>query len=113
MREWLQELAGALHAPEAWQAFRRVFTRFAVAEGWQYTLIVLVFWGGLHMLLRKRLAHRLIAEWPRPGDVRREIAYSATSLLLYAAGAAAILGMLASGQVEIYSDPMKHGLAWL
>ena len=113
MREWLQDMAGALHDLEAWQAFRRVFTRFAVAEGWQYTLIVLVFWGGLHMLLRKRLGHRLIAEWPRPGDVRREIVYSATSLLLYAAGAAAILGMLASGQVEIYSDPMKHGLAWL
>jgi len=113
MQEWFQDMAGALHDPVAWHAFRRVFTNFAVNEGWQYTLIVLVFWGGLHGLLRKRLAHRLIAEWPRPGDVPREILYSATSLLLYAAGAAAILGMLAAGQVEIYSDPLKHGLPWL
>jgi len=113
MWEWLQDMAGALRDPEAWQAFRRVVTKFAIAEGWQYALIAIVFWGGLHLLLRKRLAHRLIAEWPRPGDVRREILYSATSLLLYAAGAAAILGMLASGRVEIYGDPLKHGLPWL
>jgi sterol desaturase/sphingolipid hydroxylase (fatty acid hydroxylase superfamily) len=113
MLEWLQDTAGALRDPQAWAAFQRVFTKFAVAEGWQYAAIVMVFWGTMHILLRKRLAHRLIAEWPRAGDVRREIVYSASSLLLYAAGAAAILGMLAAGRVEIYADPLKHGLPWL
>lgn len=113
MLDWLKDTASALGDPQAWQSFRRVFTRFAVAEGWQYAAIVLVFWGLMHVLLRKRLAHRLIAEWPRPGDVRREIAYSASSLLLYAAGAAAILAMLASGRIEIYADPLGHGLPWL
>lgn len=113
MRDWLQDMAGALHDPSAWQAFQRVFTHFALGQGAEYLVIGLLFWGGLHLLFRKRLAHRLIAEWPRPGDVRREIAYSASSLLLYSAGAAAILGMLAAGQVEIYADPLKHGLPWL
>jgi sterol desaturase/sphingolipid hydroxylase (fatty acid hydroxylase superfamily) len=111
--EWLHDMNGGLHDPQAWQAFRRVFTGFAVSEGWQYAAVVLVFWGLLHGLLRKRLAHRLISEWPRRGDVRREIAYSASSLLLYAAGAAAILAMLAAGRVEIYSAPLEHGLPWL
>ena len=113
MWQWLDDRNGALHDPQAWQAFRLVFTSFAVGEAWQYAAVVLVFWGVLHGLLRKRLAHRLISEWPRPGDIRREIAYSASSLLLYAAGAAAILAMLAAGRVEIYSDPLEHGLAWL
>ena len=113
MHEWLNDLTTALGSPEAWQALRRVLTMFTVAEGWQYAAITFAFWFALHVLLRKRLAHRLISGWPRPGDVRREIAYSASSLLLYSMGAAAILGLLAIDRVEIYAEPLKHGLAWL
>ena len=113
MHEWLNDLATALGSPEAWQSLRRVVTLFALAEGWQYTAITLAFWLALHVLLRRRLAHRLISGWPRPGDVRREIVYSASSLLLYSMGAAAILGLLAIDRVEIYAEPLKHGLAWL
>jgi lathosterol oxidase len=113
MWEWLHALPGALGDPQAWQAFRRVFTHFATTEIWQYAAIVGVFWGVVHVLLRKRLAHRLIAEWPRPGDVRREMAYSLSSLLLSAGIAAAVLGLLAIGRIEIYVEPLKHGLAWL
>ena len=113
MWEWLHDLPGALRDPEAWRSFRRVFTKFAVAEVWEYAAIVLVFWGLLHLLLRRRLAHRLISQWPRPDDVRREIAYSLSSLLLSAAIAAALLGLLAMGRIEIYEEPLKHGLPWL
>ena len=113
MHEWLNDLATALGSPEAWQSLRRVVTLFALAEGWQYTAITLAFWLALHVLLRRRLSHRLISAWPRPGDVRREIVYSASSLLLYTMGAAAILGLLAIDRVEIYAEPLKHGLAWL
>ena len=113
MHEWLQDLASALGDPVSWQAYRRVLARFALAEGLQYAAIALAFWGTLHVLLRRRLAHRLISGWPRRGDVGREIVYSASSLLLYSAGAAAILGLLADGRVEIYEDPRRHGIAWL
>ena len=113
MHEWLNDLTTALGSPEAWQSLRRVLTVFTVAEGWQYVAITLAFWLPLHVLLRRRLAHRLISGWPRPGDVRREIVYSASSLLLYTMGAAAILGLLAIDRVEIYAEPLKHGLAWL
>lgn len=113
MHEWLNDLATALGSPEAWQALRRVVTMFTLAEGWQYAAITFAFWFTLHVLLRRRLAHRLISGWPRPGDVRREIVYSASSLLLYSMGAAAILGLLAIDRVEIYAEPLKHGLAWL
>ena len=113
MHEWLNDLTTALGSPEAWQALRRVVTLFTLAEGWQYVAITFAFWLALHVLLRRRLAHRLISGWPRPGDVRREIVYSASSLLLYSMGAAAILGLLAIDRVEIYAEPLKHGLAWL
>jgi len=113
MHEWLQDLATSLGNPEAWQALRRVLTKFIVTAGWQYALITGVVWLVLHGLLRRRLAHRLISGWPRAGDVRREILYSATTLLLYAAGSAAMLGALALEAIEVYSDPLRHGLAWL
>ena len=113
MQEWLNDLTTALGSPEAWQALRRVLTMFSLAEGLQYAAITLAIWLPLHVLLRRRLAHRLISGWPRPGDLRRELAYSAISLLLYSMGAAAILGLLAIDRIEIYSEPLKHGLPWL
>ncbi|HYP31643.1 MAG TPA: hypothetical protein VES00_07240, partial [Burkholderiaceae bacterium] len=63
MHEWLQDLASALGDPVSWQAYRRVLARFALAEGLQYAAIALAFWGTLHVLLRRRLAHRLISGW--------------------------------------------------
>ncbi len=107
------DLSSALHDPAAWQSLRRVFTHFAVAEILEYAAVVGAIWGVLHGLLRRRLAHRLIARWPRPGDVRREMAYSLSSLLLSAGIAAAVLGLLAAGRIEIYEAPLAHGLAWL
>ena len=80
MNEWLHDLVTALGNPEAWQALRRVLAAFTLAEGWQYAAITFAFWFVLHVLLRRRLAHRLISGWPRPGDVRREIAYVGDTL---------------------------------
>ena len=113
MHEWIQDLARALHDPEAWQSLRRVVTAYVCGQGLQYGAIAFAFWFTLHGLLRKRLAHRLISRWPRARDVRRELLYFVVTLTLYSAGAAAVLAALAMGQVEIYADPLKHGLAWL
>jgi len=113
MHEWLVGLGSALTDAQAWDSFRRIVTKFALAQGLQYALLALLFWGTLHVLLRRRLAHRLISGWPRGSDIRREITYSISSVLLYSAGAAAILGLLASGRVELYEPPLQHGWAWL
>ncbi len=113
MHEWLSDMARTLVDAGAWGSLRRVFTSFVVDQGVQYALLGLFFWGTLHVLLRKRLAHRLISQWPRRRDMQREIVYSASSVVIYSAGAAALLGLLAVGRIEIYEAPLKHGLAWL
>ncbi len=113
MHEWLQDLASALGNPEAWQALRRVLTKFALSDGLQYVGITFALWITLHVLLRKRLAHRLISGWPRRGEVRRELGYFTSTMVLYVFGSAALLGALALDKIEIYADPLQHGLPWL
>ncbi len=113
MQEWIQSLGNALHDPEAWQSLRRVLTAYVWGQGLQYGGVTFALWLTLHGLLRKRLAHRLISSWPSTQDLRRELLYFVVTLLLYSAGAAAVLAALALDKVEIYEDPLKHGLAWL
>jgi sterol desaturase/sphingolipid hydroxylase (fatty acid hydroxylase superfamily) len=67
----------------------------------------------LHGLLRRRLAHRLIAGWPTARDIRREITYSASSLVVFAALGCLVVSQLMSGQIVIYRAPAAHGLWWL
>jgi sterol desaturase/sphingolipid hydroxylase (fatty acid hydroxylase superfamily) len=50
---------------------------------------------------------------PSWADVRREMAYSASTLAILAAVNATLLALFVSGVIEIYVDPLKHGLAWL
>jgi sterol desaturase/sphingolipid hydroxylase (fatty acid hydroxylase superfamily) len=112
MFDWLQDVFGAIGHPGLWRLYRRVFLASLVDEGWRYVVFAVVLWLLLHVLLRKRLAHRLIGDWPRRADLQREIAYSLGTVAVFAAVAAAVLALLVSGRVEIYEDPGKHGLAW-
>jgi len=113
MPQWMQDIGGALHEPLAWSYFRHFFVKYGIAESLQYLVIVTTVWLVLHVVFRKRLAHRLIAEWPRRGDMPREIAYAAAALAIYAAGASAMLGLVGAGRIEVYSDPLAHGVVWL
>jgi hypothetical protein len=74
---WLQ--------PEAWQWLSKVFAFHVVMEGSRYLLGALMVWGIVHGLLKRRLAHRLIDAWPTWRDIRREMAYSLSTLLIFAA----------------------------
>lgn len=113
MTDWIQTTGSALHDAAAWRLFRRMFAEGLVEEGWHYALITSIVWLTLHVLLRRRLASRLIGLWPSSADIRREIAYSLSTVVVFAGIAAAVVAMLAAKQAEIYARPLAHGVWWL
>jgi len=113
MTDWLHDTLTALASPGPWRSFRHVFFKSLMEEGQWYVLSALVIWGLLHVILRRRLAHRVIGGWPTAADLRREITYSISTLCVIAALNAGILAMVVMGVFEIYEPPLKHGLAWL
>ena len=70
MTDWFNDLLAALARPSAWRSFRHVFVGNLVDEGWRYVVFALVVWGLLHVLLKKRLAHRVIVDWPTAADLQ-------------------------------------------
>ena len=108
-------LAALLIGPDAaaWQALQKVGLGQLVLEGLRYAVVAALMWLVLHRLLRRRLAHRVIAGWPTARDLRRELAYSLSTLAVFAALGMAVVGGVLSGQMEIYRDPATHGWAWL
>jgi len=112
MFDWLCDVLVTLGHPGAWRSFRRVYTSGLLDEGWRYVVFALLAWLVLHVLLRKRLAHRLVGDWPRRSDLLREISYSIATVGVFAAIASLVLALVVSGHAEIYMDPRKYGLAW-
>jgi len=113
LQDWFHDTVAVLASPSAWRTFRHVFMANFVADGWRYFGTGLVLWGLLHVALRRRLAHRLIAGWPTWRDLRRELAYSVSSLLVLTAANCAVLAGMVSGWFDAYEDPLKHGWPWL
>ena len=98
---------------ETTQRLSQVYLGSFIKEFVRYLLGVLLVWGLLHVVLRRRLAHRLIAGWPSAGDVRREMVYSLLSMLVFAGAGLAITAMVISGQMVVYKDPARYGYVWL
>jgi sterol desaturase/sphingolipid hydroxylase (fatty acid hydroxylase superfamily) len=98
---------------EAWHLFGRSFVAQWVLEGARYLTFALLLWAVLHGLLRRRLAHRLIDGWPTARDLRREMAYSLSSLFIFAALGCGAFALIISGHAEIYRSPARHGWTWL
>jgi len=113
MAEWLEATARALQDPAMWRGFRRAFVEDAAEEALRYVVFALGVWLALHVLLRARLAHRLIGAWPRASDIRRELAYSVLTLSVFGAIGAVILAGIVAGRMEIYREPSAHGWTWL
>ena len=99
--------------PAAWHVLRGSFTFNALMEGGRYLLGAVVMWLLLHVLLKRRLAHRLIAAWPSSRDMRREFAYSLSSVVIFAAMGTGVFAMIITGHMEIYGRTAKYGWAWL
>jgi lathosterol oxidase len=98
--------------PATWHALRGAYLLNLAHEGGRYLVVALLMWLVLHVLLKRRLAHRLIAAWPSARDVRREIAYSVSSALIFAALGVGIFALIITGHVEIYRNPARYGLWW-
>lgn len=113
MQDWLHDTLAALASPGTWRSYRHVFVVNLIDDGWRYMAAALLLWGLLHVLLRRRLAHRLIAGWPSGADLRRELTYSASTLAVLAAINSVLLAMVVTGVAEIYAEPLKHGWVWL
>ncbi len=99
--------------PAAWQVLRGSFTFNAFMEGSRYLVGVVVMWLLLHVLLKRRLAHRLIAAWPSSRDMRREFAYSLSSVLIFSALGMGVFAMIITGHMVIYAKPDRYGWLWL
>jgi lathosterol oxidase len=99
--------------PAAWTLLRQVWTGGLLKEAGFYLASAFLLWLTVHVLLRRRLAHRLIAGWPSARDLRREIAYSISSVLIFAALSAAVFALLIQGHVVIYRQPERYGWLWL
>src|SRR6201985_2229589 len=113
MTDWLHDTVAAMSSPGPWRSFRHVFVVSFLDDGKWYLLAALVLWGVLHVLLKQRLAHRVIGGWPTRADLRREITYSISTLWVITALNAGMRGPVVSGIFEVYEQPLKHGLAWL
>jgi sterol desaturase/sphingolipid hydroxylase (fatty acid hydroxylase superfamily) len=106
-------LALAWFDPAAWRVLRAVYLGNLVLEGSRYLVCALVLWGALHVLLRRRLSHRQIAGWPSARDVRRELTYSISTLLIFASIGAGTVAMLMTGHAQIYRSADRYGWWWL
>ena len=81
------------------------FLRYALGAG--------LVWLVVNVLLRHRLAGRRILDGaPQSGQVRRELAYSLSTVLIFAANGIMLWLMAANGSVRIYDKVSVHGWAW-
>ncbi len=96
-----------------WPLMTEVYFYNFFAEAKHYLLVALVVWLVLHRLLKSRLKHRLIAAWPTSQDIRREMAYSLLSMLVFAGLSMVLVAGLFNGHVVIYSQPDAYGWVWL
>jgi lathosterol oxidase len=99
--------------PAAWAWLGRVFAFNLMMEGLRYLVGALIVWGMLHVLLKRRLAHRLINAWPTGRDIRREMAYSGGSLLVFGAVGLGTFAMVIHGHMEVYRKLDQYGWVWL
>ena len=80
------------------------FLRYALAAGGVWLIV--------GVLLRRRLAHRRILDAsPAPGQVRREIAWSLSTVVIFAANGLMIWALARHGVLEIHGEVARHGWA--
>jgi sterol desaturase/sphingolipid hydroxylase (fatty acid hydroxylase superfamily) len=85
----------------------------SIETGMRYAFVAGLAWLLGYWLLRKRWAHRkIVPRYPSASDVRREIGYSAMTLLVFGAvGAATVLATMA-GATQMYWRIGEYGWGW-
>lgn len=108
MSAWIAQAAD----PAAWHWVWHILRASYVLEASRYLAVAPLLWLVVHVALKKRLAHRLIARWPTPRDLRREFVYSMLSMAVFAGVGLGTVAMLVNGHGEIYRDAAQHGGWW-
>lgn len=79
----------------------------------RYVIGAGLVWTVVNVALRHRLAPRRILDGgPRTGQIRHELLYSASTVVIFAANGAFLWLLAANGEVRIYDDVARHGWAW-
>ena len=79
----------------------------------RYALVAGVVWLLVEVLFARRLAgRRILQATRRPGQVRREIVYSLSTVLIFASNGLLVWLLAANGTVEIYPDVASRGWVW-
>ena len=79
----------------------------------RYFFLVGIAWLLAYVLFRRRWFHRkIVASFPKPGEVRREIAYSLLSILIFGLTAAATLSAARYGWTQLYWPIGEYGWGW-
>ena len=99
--------------PAAWRVLRTALLAGVVTEGLRYLVVALLLWLLLHVALKRSLSHRLIGGWPSARDLRREIAYSLSTVLVFAGVGAVVYALVLQGRIVVYGKPERYGALWL
>ena len=79
----------------------------------RYLLAAGSVWLVVNVLLRRRLAARRILDAePQAGQVRHELVYSMSTVVIFAASGLMLWLLAASGRVRIYNEVADFGWAW-
>ena len=79
----------------------------------RYLLGAGVVWWAVHRLWRRHLAGRRILDGTAaPGQIRREIVYSLSTVLIFAANGLMVWLLAQSGMLRLYAEVSAHGWLW-
>lgn len=94
---------------------RFLLTTFGITveTGLRYFLFAGLAWVLGYLLFRRTWAHRkIIPRAPQRADIRRELAYSALTLVIFGAVGAATVLAIKGGHTQMYFRIAKHGWPW-
>jgi sterol desaturase/sphingolipid hydroxylase (fatty acid hydroxylase superfamily) len=81
------------------------FLRYALAAG--------AIWLLVAVALKRRLAGRRILDaTPTRGQLRREIVYSLSTVVIFASNGLLVRLLIGNGTFEVYPDVQRHGWLW-
>ena len=110
-----QALPDGVPAPvlQGLQWLGRAFAQNLLRETLFYVLAAAAMWFVFHVYLRQRLQHRIIAKWPTGHDIRREVTYSISTLLIFSAMGLVVFSQVIQGNFIIYLPVRQYGWVWL
>ena len=91
----------------------RMVLGLALSDGFRYFLFAGLAWLSGYVWFRRRWARRkIIPEYPAAADLRRELAYSVLTVLVYGVIGTATIWATWRGWTRLYWEPNRYGWTW-